>query len=167
VRSGDCEESYFRTLFYLKSVKKVEARPHYLLLHLVDTPLAFPPIDYIIDRFNSFGDARFNTLAHLIAQVHLRMSGLLAIRAEVEREAGGEFLERYMQALGSRMFVCRFNNNKMLISKSLLEALEYDVEEFALETLRFRTPIYEYPPPHAGPPLPSATTTWSSSSSRT
>jgi hypothetical protein len=34
--------------------------------------------------------------------------------------------------VGSRMFVCRFSNNKMLISKSLLEALEYDADEFVL-----------------------------------
>lgn len=95
MRSIDCSESYFRTLFYLKTVKKIEARPKYLLLHLVDSFLSFPPINYIIERFNSFGDYRFNNLALLISQVLLRLKVLQNVRAETDRESGIEFLERY------------------------------------------------------------------------
>jgi hypothetical protein len=61
----------------------------------VDACLSFPPIHYIIERFNSFGDCRFNTLAFLITQVTLRLNDLQAVSAVADREPGGEFLERY------------------------------------------------------------------------
>lgn len=94
MRSNDCSESYFRKLFYFKTVKKIEARPKFLLLNLVYTSLSFPPINYIIERFNSFGDCRFNTLASLILQVTLRLKDLQAVRSEADRGPGSEFLER-------------------------------------------------------------------------
>lgn len=44
VRDNDCPESYFRTLFYLKSVKRIDSRPNYLVLHLADTEAGHPPM---------------------------------------------------------------------------------------------------------------------------
>lgn len=55
----------------------------------------------------------------------VRLQALEKIKTSAEREESSDFLERYTQSLGNRMFVCRVTNSKMLISKSLLEELEF------------------------------------------
>jgi hypothetical protein len=70
-RSG--EESYFKALFYIKNIKKIEIRDKYLLMSLSESPLEFPPLyalflsrELTLDRYRSFGDAKFYHLAGLM-----------------------------------------------------------------------------------------------------
>lgn len=42
------------------------------------------------------------------------------------------------------MFVCKFGLSKMAISNSLLEYLGINVEEFAVQTIKYRTVLFEY-----------------------
>lgn len=59
-------------------------------------------------------------------EVAARMQALQSLKSAKEKEESSEFIERYTESLGARMFVCRISNNKLIISKSLLEQLEYD-----------------------------------------
>jgi hypothetical protein len=49
-----------------------------------------------------------------------KIKALEGINTKPEREEGHDFLEKYIQSLGNRMYVCRISNNKMLLSRSLL-----------------------------------------------
>lgn len=40
------------------------------------------------------------------------------------------------------MFYCK-GDNKLYLSKFLLETLEYDPENFAIEAVKYRTSLYE------------------------
>jgi hypothetical protein len=75
---------------------------------------------------------RFFTIATLIIQVTARLQAIEKIKTTPEREENSDFVEKYTHSLGNRMFVCRVSSSKMLISKSLLQQLEFNPEEFAL-----------------------------------
>ncbi len=42
------------------------------------------------------------------------------------------------------MFVCRSTANKLVISKSLLNLLEYNPEDMAIEIIKYKAPLFEY-----------------------
>lgn len=106
-----------------------------MLLHLIDAYKDSPPVyslyshsEYIIERFKSFGDLRFFNIAMLIVEVNSRLHAIDKIKTTSDREDSRDFLERYTQALGNKMFVCRVSSNIMLLSKSLLSELEFEPE---------------------------------------
>lgn len=41
------------------------------------------------------------------------------------------------------MFVCRSTANKLVISKSLLNLLEYNPEDMAIEIIKYKAPLFE------------------------
>lgn len=57
-----------------------------------------------------------------------KIKSLDGINTKSEREESHDFLEKYIHSLGNRMYVCRISNNKMLLSRSLLEQLELNPE---------------------------------------
>jgi hypothetical protein len=50
VRQQREEESYFKALFYIKNIKKIEIREKYLLLSLSESPLQFPPMYLLLTQ---------------------------------------------------------------------------------------------------------------------
>jgi len=48
-------------------------------------------------------------------------------------------IKKWLDLLGTSMFVCCLGPRKVAVSKTLLTYLDYDVEEFAVETLKYKT----------------------------
>ena len=48
-------------------------------------------------------------------------------------------IKKWLDILGDSMFVCCLGPRKVAVSKTLLVYLGYDVEEFAVEVLKYRT----------------------------
>lgn len=73
VRQDAKEDSYFKTLFYIKNIKKIEIREKYLLISLGDAPNFFPPLEAMIERYYSFGDINFYKLANIMTEAAARL----------------------------------------------------------------------------------------------
>lgn len=87
-----------------------------------------------------------------------RLRAIEKLETKPGLEDNAEFIERYTESLGNKAYVFRTASNKVVLSKALLELLEIDPEEFAIESIKYRAPIYEYPYPHPDPPLLTSTT---------
>lgn len=69
-----------------------------------------------------------------------------------------ESITKYLHLYGEKMFICKFGLYKMAISNSLLRYLGYDIDEFAVETVKYRTVLFEYSWRHSVSCRPTATT---------
>ena len=67
-------------------------------------------------------------------------------KAPIESGISGEnySITKFLNSLKDSMFVCKFGLSKMAISNSLLEYLGINVEEFAVQTIKYRTVLFEY-----------------------
>lgn len=50
-----------------------------------------------------------------------------------------ELLKKWLDQLGNKLYVALFGTRRMAISKTLLAYLDYDLEEFAVAAVKFRT----------------------------
>ena len=66
-------------------------------------------------------------------------------------------VKKWLDPLGNSMFVCCLGPRKVAVSKALLTYLEYDVEEFAVEVLKYRAVTEEYLPSYLDYSHPSTT----------
>lgn len=73
IRQDANEDSYLKSLFYIKNMKKIEIREKYLLITLGDAPDFFPPLEAMIERYYSFGDTNFYKLANLMTEAASRL----------------------------------------------------------------------------------------------
>lgn len=55
-----------------------------------------------------------------------------------------ESITKYLHLYGEKMFICKFGLYKMAISNSLLRYLGYDIDEFAVETVKYRTVLFDF-----------------------
>ena len=55
-----------------------------------------------------------------------------------------EPVKKYLDLLEDKMYVCCLGVRKFAISKSLLLYLEYDLEELAVQTMKYRSLNIEY-----------------------
>ena len=53
-----------------------------------------------------------------------------------------DLAESYVESLGNRLFYCK-GDDKLFMSKSLLELLDFDPEQMALEMVKYRTSLHE------------------------
>lgn len=49
-----------------------------------------------------------------------------------------------LNKLGNTPFFCKLSNKKMIISKTLLELFGYKAEDFILECMNYKMPLFEY-----------------------
>ena len=50
-----------------------------------------------------------------------------------------DLVKKWLDYLGNSMYVCFLGPRKFAISKPLLTYLEYDIEELAVEAIKYRT----------------------------
>ena len=55
-----------------------------------------------------------------------------------------EIVKKYLDYLGDSMYLGLFGPRKVVISKSLLTYLDYDVEELAISAIKYRSLMFEY-----------------------
>lgn len=55
-----------------------------------------------------------------------------------------ESVKKWLDHLGDSMFVCTLGMKKVAVSKSLLQYLEYDLNEFAINCIKYRGIFNEY-----------------------
>jgi hypothetical protein len=58
-------------------------------------------------------------------------------------EEKAESVKKCLDNLGDNMFICTLGINKVAVSKALLEYLEYDLEEFGIEAIKYKTIFHE------------------------
>lgn len=54
-----------------------------------------------------------------------------------------ESVTKYLNMLGKEMFFIKFGLYKIALSNSLLTYLGYDIDEFCVETVKYRTILFE------------------------
>ena len=86
---------------------------------------------------------KFYNLALLLEEASYKLKVIEAVKLEESISDTSDLFESYIEQLGNRMFICRSTNNKLVISKSLLRLLEYDIEAFAIELIKFKAPLSE------------------------
>jgi hypothetical protein len=67
---------------------------------------------------------------------------------ELKKHAGKEMklenndkFDKYIESLGNKMFVVR-TSSKFILSKSFIELLEYNPEEYCIESVKYRSSLY-------------------------
>lgn len=48
-----------------------------------------------------------------------------------------------IDSLGNAPFIGKISSNKLIISKTMMEMFGYDSEDFIIECLRYKTPLFE------------------------
>lgn len=58
-------------------------------------------------------------------------------------EEKAESVKKWLDFLGDSMFVCTLGMKRVAISKALLKYLDYDLEEFSVEAIKYRALFHE------------------------
>lgn len=95
-----------------------------------------------MERYRSFGDARTAHIASIIEQAYI---GLATTPNLKDALAGfhGEPLSRFIESMGDAIYVAKIEPNKVVISKTLLNFLGEDMEQYALELVKYKTCLRE------------------------
>ena len=85
------------------------------------------------------GNVNFFDLANLIEEIVVLFKTM-----EEPSQEKPESIKKSLDLLGDSMFTICFGVRKVAVSYSLLNYLGYDVDEFALETTKYRAIFNEY-----------------------
>lgn len=69
IRNPNHDESFIRTHFYFKNMKKIEVTDKYLVVFLEDHRSLICPVQQIIQRFSDDQDIRLRNLSSLLKEV--------------------------------------------------------------------------------------------------
>lgn len=75
-------------------------------------------------------------------QASQKLKELEHYQSKNNRELSIDQVEAYVDSLGSKMYCCK-TENKVFLSKSFLELLEYNPEDLAIEFIKYRTSLHE------------------------
>lgn len=83
-------------------------------------------------------------LATLIEELWLQIVELKNKKMDAIIQEDKESITKYLNCLGDQKFFCKFGLFKIALSNSLLQYLGYNVDEFCVETIKYRTIMFEY-----------------------
>ena len=83
-------------------------------------------------------------LATLIEELWLQIVELKNKKMDAIIQEDKESITKYLNFLGNQKFFCKFGLFKIALSNSLLEFIGYNVDEFCIETIKYRSILFEY-----------------------